>query len=85
MGEILLDLSDIASNAPATWFNLEDHDENSCGLPSPTPKARRKSADYERPSWSSLPALPATPAHDKCKEMLTKKTGKSSIEIFLNT
>ena len=86
LGEILLDLANANLGDQETWLPLQDHDENSSPLPSPSPKMRARSATPSsarrisdsasangRQGWSSLPSLPATPAHDKAKKLLDKK------------
>ncbi len=40
LGEVLLDLGSAALNGTASWYPLEEHDENSGPLPPATPKPR---------------------------------------------
>ena len=70
-------------------YPLEDHDENMGPAPQPSPKAnvhqfsKHSEAEEEegRQPWHSLPVLPETPAHDRMKEMLNKKSRKGNIYL----
>ncbi|ELT90086.1 hypothetical protein CAPTEDRAFT_218726 [Capitella teleta] len=90
VGEVLLDLATADLQESSLWYPLEKHDENCGRLPVPSPKGselgvrERAHGEDSQMHWSSLPMIPATPAHDKMKELLGKR-GSQGRHSFTKT
>jgi hypothetical protein len=90
IGEVLLDLAIADLQESSLWYPLEKHDENCGNLPIPSPKGselgarERGQGEESQGQWSSLPMIPATPAHDKMKQLLGKR-GSELLELLSPT